>query len=222
MVWLPNTGCGSLTLSFPQVWFQNRRMKDKRQRLALAWPYADPTLAAYLLHAAAATGAYPPYLPPALGHAAPWAVAASAQLGTPTFSHPSHPSSAGRFMPYPRLHPPILSPPYTRPSEIPILGSPLALSHLLSCPVRDSVKIGGDGCFCGFLYPELTHALSPTMVGSSAPPCNPVPVQLRNDASGRHSPVGRPAATSAREPLGSPPHKAPRGLFQPYRDDLVS
>lgn len=48
---------------FLQVWFQNRRMKDKRQRIAVSWPfaavYADPTFAASLLQAAASSVSLP-------------------------------------------------------------------------------------------------------------------------------------------------------------------
>ncbi|EAU76146.2 segmentation protein even-skipped [Anopheles arabiensis] len=52
-----------------KVWFQNRRMKDKRQRIAVAWPYAavysDPAFAASILQAAANSVGMPYGYPPA-------------------------------------------------------------------------------------------------------------------------------------------------------------
>lgn len=222
-------------------------MKDKRQRLALAWPYADPALAAYLLHAAAATGAYPPYLPPSLSPGSPWAAAAAAAAaagvgGAPPIGYnmPSHPPSLTRFAPYPRPHPGLLSSPYLRPGDLrphdvqtalpsspltptPVSPRPLVGGHLATCPLRDSPKVGGDSCVCGLLYPALplSHALTPTLDAAPAPLTTSPP--SANTSLSANPPSGPPSLATPGASLGGrgSPHKTSSGpsLFQPYRDD---
>lgn len=102
----------------PQVWFQNRRMKDKRQRLAMTWPHpADPAFYTYMMsHAAAAGGLpypFPSHLP--LPYYSPVGLGASASAASP-FSGPLRPLDTFRVLsqPYPRpellcafRHPPL-------------------------------------------------------------------------------------------------------------------
>ncbi|TRY65734.1 hypothetical protein DNTS_005575 [Danionella cerebrum] len=92
-----------------KVWFQNRRMKDKRQRLAMTWPHpADPAFYTYMMSHAAATGSLPypfqshlplPYYTPLSSVAAGTASA----TGGP-FSNPLRSLDGFRMLshPYPR------------------------------------------------------------------------------------------------------------------------
>lgn len=117
-------------------------MKDKRQRMAMAWPYAmytDPALAATLLAAATATLPPPPYhgapgLPPThLGHSYPAAAAAAyyAARYTPYPGAVPATSASSLHRPHPRTaaaypaHPHLLQPhPSLPPLHLTGLGVP--------------------------------------------------------------------------------------------------
>lgn len=195
-----------------------------------AFPYADPTLAAYLLHAAA--GAYPPYFP----HSA----ISSSLGGYPTTSpYPGSAPHLTRFSPYPlhaiRNHPsPLISPPYHRGVDPLSSSYPLLTSHIASCPARDTGKVGCEGCICisSLLYPGL---IAHTIGQPPSFPSSPLPSNLSTSFSSSQFSVGAVSTTpkgssdtssipfsrpSTVSPSSSSPPLRP-SLFQPYKDDVL-
>ncbi|XP_069772379.1 homeobox even-skipped homolog protein 1 isoform X1 [Narcine bancroftii] len=90
-----------------KVWFQNRRMKDKRQRLAMTWPHpADPTFYTYMMSHAAAAGnlpyPFPSHVP--LHYYPHMGMSAASASATSPFSAPLRPLDTFRVLshPYPR------------------------------------------------------------------------------------------------------------------------
>lgn len=114
-----------------QVWFQNRRMKDKRQRIAIAWPYAaiysDPTMAASILQACANSVGMAPY--GGYGHAQlmPQMPVMSPQMPANHFSY-----SPYRYAPYP-IPPPQRTPGANQTSaQYPLLNGSLTGSNQMN------------------------------------------------------------------------------------------
>uniref|UniRef100_A0A8C8VDV6 Homeobox even-skipped homolog protein 2 n=1 Tax=Pelusios castaneus TaxID=367368 RepID=A0A8C8VDV6_9SAUR len=98
-----------------KVWFQNRRMKDKRQRLAMSWPHpADPSFYTYMMTHAAATGSLPypfhSHVPlhyyPHVGVAA--AAAASGAAAASPFATSIRPLDTFRALSHPYSRPELL------------------------------------------------------------------------------------------------------------------
>ncbi|XP_051819314.1 homeobox even-skipped homolog protein 1 [Antechinus flavipes] len=139
-----------------KVWFQNRRMKDKRQRLAMTWPHpADPAFYTYMMSHAAATGnlpyPFPSHLPlPYYSHMGLGATSASA--ATP-FSTPLRPLDTFR----------VLSHPYPRPELL------CAFRHPSLYPAPTTHGLGGSGgspCSCLACHTSQSNGLAQRPSGS--------------------------------------------------------
>ncbi|KAG2460729.1 HOX3 protein, partial [Polypterus senegalus] len=134
-----------------KVWFQNRRMKDKRQRHTLGWPNPmDPTLYAYMMSQAAASLPYTflPHMP--LHLYSPMGLNTGAPATGP-FSSPLRPLDSLRFS----------HPPYPRPDLLASLRQPTFYSaaHGLHHP---------SSCLCILCTGNSGSHRGPTLLRGSA------------------------------------------------------
>ncbi|XP_029448484.1 homeobox even-skipped homolog protein 1 [Rhinatrema bivittatum] len=137
-----------------KVWFQNRRMKDKRQRLAMTWPHpADPAFYTYMMSHAAATGnlpyPFPSHLP--LPYYSPMGMGAGSASAATPFSAPLRPLDTFR----------VLSHPYPRPELLCAFRHP----SLYPSPAH-GLGAGGSPCSCLACHASPSAGLAPRPSGS--------------------------------------------------------
>nr|AIM47934.1 EVX1 [Pantodon buchholzi] len=135
-----------------KVWFQNRRMKDKRQRLAMTWPHpADPAFYSYMMSHAAATGNLPYPFP--------------SHLPLPYYSHlgvgggsPSVSPFGGPLRPLDTFR--VLSHPYPRPELL------CAFRHPTLYPSGHGLGSPGSPCSCLACHSGQSNGVSQRPPGS--------------------------------------------------------
>ncbi|XP_047552060.1 homeobox even-skipped homolog protein 1 isoform X2 [Lutra lutra] len=141
-----------------KVWFQNRRMKDKRQRLAMTWPHpADPAFYTYMMsHAAAAGGLpypFPSHLPLPYYSPVGLGAASAASAAASPFSGPLRPLDTFR----------VLSQPYPRPELLCAFRHP----PLYPGPAHGLGTAAGGPCSCLACHSGPANGLAPRAAATS-------------------------------------------------------
>ncbi|XP_075166845.1 homeobox protein even-skipped [Haematobia irritans] len=185
-----------------KVWFQNRRMKDKRQRIAVAWPYAavysDPAFAASILQAAANSVGMPygPYPGAAAAAAAANPMLASAMPTMPVHGH--NPYGQYRYAPY---HLP------ARPTHAthPHMGHGMPPHMSAAAPMAAAAAAAA--------YPAMLGVMPPTAAGPYATKTQTPPLDLQSSSSPHSS-------TLSLSPAGSDHTKVFDRSLSPMRPAL--
>ena len=196
-------------------------MKDKRQRMAVAWPYgiADPNLYAYIMNAAASMTQYPYAVPntsplnyyASLGlqraaaayspygvQTPPSASAAAAAAAVLRARSELMPNVPGHHLLRPTTLPDHHALPTTTASPLPCglhRGHPMLGGSSLLGQTPPCSAVGGESCNCHLLYGGLSLASAPTT------PAAPIPVTALHATT--------PTTSSHSQPT----------LFQPYKLD---